>query len=143
MAITPVTAGTIIDPVWGNAVADALNTTTITTGAVAASGWSLTSFTANYTTTVAWFVVTVERTGGTITVGADGDIGNVNVATLPAAVRGSGSFWQALTSAQTGRLAAGVFKPTSGDVDLCAIAPGVDINNTEIISLGGCVSLVT
>lgn len=69
--------------------------------------------------------VTVTRTGGTIGVGATGNIGNTHIATAPPSARPA-AWWKALTSGPAGALASASIDQT-GKVTLNATVPSVNI----------------
>lgn len=116
----------------------------VTTGAVAASNFTVISFDSYTSRTLLTFTITVERTTSAIVVPdtvTTGNITNVTVATLPTSCRGAITYGQHLSSGPTGRAAAGSYISNTGEVRLNAINSGDDIIVGEQLSLGGVVIL--
>lgn len=116
---------------------DFISTSVGVAGFTAATGWSLSTI--RWKAAASWVYVSTifTRTGGTITVPADGNIGDVVVGTmdtvltdyLPLTTTG-------LYSGPGGRLASGLVI-SSGETRLTAVVPGTSIINGEAFSLGG------
>jgi hypothetical protein len=122
-----------------NYLASLRNVATFTTGATAASGWSLVSFEAAvHASGIASFQVYVERTGGTITVPTSGDLASVNIATLPASL--TPAIETVLTNGYLGRVAGGALQ-TGRNVRLGSVGGSDNIVNTDRLALGGTVIL--
>lgn len=109
----------------------------------AASGWSISAYHALRSAGGAGpFLqvrVAVTRTGGSISVPTNGDLGNMTIATLHAAARGSIASAASLSTAGTGRVAAGYVVPSTGQVVLAAVAGSSAINTGSSIELAGLV----
>lgn len=104
----------------------------------AGSGWSLSTFWARKRGFVMNFYVRVERTGGTITVGDDGDITNTPIGTFTAPWQPDRE--QVVSSGSTGRVGSG-FLNSVGSLTLCAVGGTANISNGRPISLGGTILL--
>lgn len=101
-----------------------------------ASGWSFNTFRIRKSFDSIFLYVSFDRTGGTISVGATGDIVNTPVGTLVAAWRPSAEM--VLSSGNAGRVASG-FVGSDGVVTLAAVGGSGDISQGATLSLGGVV----
>lgn len=111
--------------------------TTITTGFVAGSGWSLSNEVArvdNVNRTLS-FVLYATRTGGTVTVASNGDHADLTLATLPAGAGGASGAIQAVSVAS--RTASAYFRPNTRLVVLTSGVPSVDIVNGNVFIVSG------
>lgn len=111
------------------------------TGWAAASGWTNIAVVSYLLGRILTYRVTVERNGGTITVGASGDIGNVQIATAPATCQGTANAAIPGCSGSSGRAAVGTYVPNTGSVALCAVGGSTNIVDTDVIQIGGTVIL--
>lgn len=110
----------------------------VDSGAAAAAGWSVVDLLAWRDGQILQFRLIVQRTGGTITVPASGDLGNQAVATLPVSLRGS--LPAALVcggGGATGRLVGGSFVPSTGVVSITSIAGAANVVNGNQMTFGG------
>lgn len=109
------------------------STQSVTSGA--ASGWRVDyiRYRSKDGLTQVW--VSFERTGGTVSVPANGDIANLHVCTVPNAAK-PGSWWQPLSTGATGRVVAGHLD-AQGRVYLDAVGGGREIQKGELFTLTG------
>lgn len=115
---------------------DARNTAPVTSGVLTvASGWTLNAQEGCIRNGIAYVYLSVTRTGGTITSGATGNIVNTTCANLNAgwipAIPHAG-----MISSTDGQMAAG-HTSSSGAIQVVSTVVGVNIVNTDIISLAG------
>ena len=99
-----------------------------------APGWSLQSSHLRRVGNIVFVRVSVVRTGGTITVPADGDIPNTTIASVPA--QWTPVLLSSIGPANDGRLAGGTIN-TAGNIVLTSVSAGAHIVNGDAISLGG------
>lgn len=86
--------------------------------------------------------VRAERTTSALTPNSEGDLSNETVATLTADCRGAVATLQPLTSGHVGRVVAGYYNCTTGQLVIAASAGAGDaIDIGEEITLGGVVYL--
>lgn len=113
--------------------------TTVTTGASAASGWTVSSYQHQRCGDWVQFRLIVERTGTDITVSSTyGDITNTTVATLPTSARGTlNASLSAGGGGVTGRMCAGTYNPSTGVVQVTATAGTADITSGDQLTIGG------
>ncbi len=146
--IPQVTVGQIIDPTtFGNAVIDSLNYLNHNSNTVeqfasdtftAQSGWTVETITRGYRIgPFAYIRAQATRTGGTITVPATGDIANTNIMTAPAGLQSSLAQAFGMGPYSTGRMCGGQYYPPTGMVLIANTTPGVNIVDTDVISLAG------
>lgn len=110
------------------------------TQAAEAAGWDVTDYYARRSGDLLQFRVIASRTGGTISVPANGDITNVTVATLGADAHGNLSIAQPIYgSGAGGRICSGSINPATGVIQLTAVSGGADIVNGNQITLAGFV----
>lgn len=84
--------------------------------------------------------VTFSRTGAPITPTAGiGDITNTNVCVAPPELRGTINAFMTLSAGASGRVVSGGFNPSTGQIQVFAIAGDTAIATGAIISLGGTV----
>jgi hypothetical protein len=107
----------------------------ISAGATAASGYSVTQFNARRVGGVCSFTVEVTRTGTAISVPAGGNIGDQNVATIPAGWRPA---YDVEGSASDGYGDGGVRIATNGVVTLRTWVPGGSIQSGRNIRISAC-----
>lgn len=115
--------------------------TNVTTGATAATNWTVTDYNAWYNHEALQFRLTVARSTSSLSVGSTGDIANTLVATLPTSCRGDINLDLAVGSGHAGRVAAGFYNPSTGEVYVSAVGGSGDIAIGHSISLGGYVLL--
>lgn len=144
MPIVIPVSGTPVEATWGKSVADAINDSVAATGsAVAGTGWTVDSFTA--ATILAGKLlligVTFTRSGANITVPASGDVGNSQIATMPASCGGTSTMHQALATGTVGRILAVTFQPSTRILNLCAAAGTGDIATGNQFQVSGIVAL--
>jgi hypothetical protein len=107
----------------------------IATAITAASGWSVQAQGLRRVGNLALVHLSVTRTGSAVTVPADGNVANEQVATLPVGFRPVNTY-QPLSSSSTGRVTSGAAN-TDGTVTLAATTPGSNIETGDTISLDG------
>lgn len=108
-------------------------------GWTSASGWSVTIHQCRPEGAHAWISGTVERTGANITVSNPaGDIGNQPIAFASGTpANGNSNTHWGIPTGSTGRLCVITFNPSTGQLTLCAVAPGANITTGEVFSFAG------
>lgn len=102
----------------------------------AASGWKVGYINYRAKDDLVELIVSVERTGGSITPSDSGDIPNYVVATVPQAAAPQ-YWWHTLSSGPSGRTASGSIGAGSGEVTLQSVAGTAPIIRGDVIQLGG------
>jgi hypothetical protein len=113
-----------------------------TTGAVAASGWAVNGLVTWIPDSGGsmWVQVTVERTGAAVTVGATGNVTDLDVATLPTRCGGTLNVGCHIVGGGV-RVAAGTYNPSTRLLRLTACAPGANVATGEVLVFAGWVPL--
>lgn len=109
------------------------STQSVTSGSV--SGWRVDYVRYRSKDGITQLWVSFERTGGTISVPANGDMANTHICNVPRAAWPA-AWWQALNSGATGRSAAG-HVDSQGRVHLDAVGGGREIKKGEFFTLAG------
>lgn len=112
--------------------------TAITTAGIltAASGWTLLTQLGVIRSGTVYVRLEFTRTGGTITVPANGNISNIDVATIAAGWQPDATFNVGLAAVGTGPVAVGDVNGGT-TIRITAVAPGANIVNTDVLSLAG------
>lgn len=132
----------IIDILAAPAIADSGIITTVADIIVAASGWSVTAANLRRINKTINFHLEFTRTGGTVTVPANGNITSTAIGTMADEWRPGASYSQlGLCSGRSGpaaTFAMGGTDANDGDVVLCAIEPAWgNILTSDVLSCGG------
>jgi len=109
----------------------------VSSGASAATNWTIDSLNARVSHNMLQFRLIATRTTSAITWPTTGDIANTLVATLPASLRGDITLNQNVGSGISGRLAAGFYQASTGELYLSAVGGVIDVAIGEKITLGG------
>lgn len=114
---------------WVTAANSSIDTTT---GCTASTGWSLTSFAASRRDNAVSVNLTFTRTGSNLTIPSDGDITNVQVATIT-----NTALRPLVAMAMGGSPVISGYAASAGDVSLVAVAPGVTVKTGDTFRLCG------
>jgi hypothetical protein len=106
----------------------------IATGMSAGGGWSLTDYRYRRVNNLVFVYVHGTKTGGTISVPANGNIANADIGTLPVGYRPT--YTQGLATGSAGRAAA-FSVGSDGKVSITAVAGTGDIEADEEVSASG------
>lgn len=107
--------------------------------ATASSGWALTQAIGRKKNGIAWVSIRVTRMDSIITVPADGNIGNMTIATLVAGWQAVAGMGFIAAASHDGRIVSGIID--TANVNITAVAPGANIAVGEALGLNACYPL--